>query len=76
MRVLVIGAGGVGAAVAAVAQRRDFFERIVFADVDAARARAAADRTGDPRFAADRRRRVRSGRDRGARARRAARTRS
>ena len=35
MRVLVIGAGGVGAAVAAVAQRRDFFERLVLADVDA-----------------------------------------
>ena len=52
MRVLVIGAGGVGAAVAAVAKRRDFFERMVLTDVDPARARAAADRTGDPRFAA------------------------
>ena len=52
MRVLVIGAGGVGAAVASVAARRDFFERIVLADVDATRAQAAADRTGDPRFAA------------------------
>ena len=52
MRVLVIGAGGVGAAAASVAARRDVFEWIVLADVDAKRARAAVDRTGDPRFAA------------------------
>ena len=52
MRVLVIGAGGVGAAAASVAQRRDFFERLVLADVDTSRAQAAAERTGDPRFAA------------------------
>jgi len=52
VRILVIGAGGVGAAAASVAARRDFFERIVLADVDASRAQAAADRTGDPRFAA------------------------
>ncbi len=52
MRVLVIGAGGVGAAVAAVAKRRDFFERMILVDVDPARAQAAADRTGDPRIAA------------------------
>ena len=52
MRVVVIGAGGVGAAVAAVAAGRDFFERMVLTDVDPARAQAAADRTGDPRFAA------------------------
>ena len=52
MRVLVIGAGGVGAAAATVAARRDVFERVVLADVDAARAQAAVDRTGDPRFAA------------------------
>ena len=49
MRVLVIGAGGVGAAAAAVARRRDFFERLVLADVDAARAQAAA--AGDERMA-------------------------
>jgi saccharopine dehydrogenase-like NADP-dependent oxidoreductase len=48
----VIGAGGVGAAAASVAARRDFFERMVLADVDAGRARAAADRTNDARFAA------------------------
>ena len=34
-----------------MAQRRDFFERLVLADVDASRAQAAAERTGDPRFA-------------------------
>jgi saccharopine dehydrogenase-like NADP-dependent oxidoreductase len=50
--VLVLGAGGVGAAVAAVAKRRDGFERIVFADVDRGRAQAAVDREGDPRFGA------------------------
>jgi saccharopine dehydrogenase-like NADP-dependent oxidoreductase len=52
VRVLVVGTGGVGAAVAAVAARRDFFERIVFADVDLARAERAA--AGDERFAAAR----------------------
>jgi saccharopine dehydrogenase (NAD+, L-lysine forming) len=52
VRILVIGAGGVGAAAAAVAARRDFFERMVLADVDAGRSCAAVDRTGDPRFAA------------------------
>jgi saccharopine dehydrogenase (NAD+, L-lysine forming) len=52
VRVLVIGAGGVGAAAASVAARRDFFERMVLADVDANRAQAAVDRAGDPRFAA------------------------
>jgi saccharopine dehydrogenase-like NADP-dependent oxidoreductase len=52
MRVLVVGSGGVGAAVAAVAQRRDFFERMVFADVDENRARRAVAQHGDDRFAA------------------------
>ena len=54
MRVLVVGAGGVGAAVGAVAKRRDVFERIVFADVDRARAQAVVDRECDPRFGAAR----------------------
>jgi saccharopine dehydrogenase-like NADP-dependent oxidoreductase len=44
----------VGAAVAAVAKRRGFFERMTFADVDPARAQAVVDREGDPRFAAAR----------------------
>jgi saccharopine dehydrogenase (NAD+, L-lysine forming) len=52
VRVLVIGAGGVGAAAAAVAARRDFFERMILADVEPGRARAAADQTGDERFGA------------------------
>ncbi|HZO35012.1 MAG TPA: saccharopine dehydrogenase C-terminal domain-containing protein [Gaiellaceae bacterium] len=42
MRILVVGAGGVGAAAAAVAARRGFFERMVLADIDAARAQRAA----------------------------------
>ena len=42
MRVLVVGAGGVGAAAAAVAARRGFFERFVLADIDLARAERAA----------------------------------
>ena len=52
MRVLVVGAGGVGAAVGSVARRRDFFEHITFADVDACRADRAIAPYGDPRFAA------------------------
>jgi saccharopine dehydrogenase-like NADP-dependent oxidoreductase len=40
--VLVVGAGGVGAAAAAVAARRGFFERFVLADIDAGRAERAA----------------------------------
>jgi saccharopine dehydrogenase-like NADP-dependent oxidoreductase len=50
VRIVVIGSGGVGAAVAAVARRRRFFERITFADVDLGRARAVVDRDGDERF--------------------------
>ena len=52
MKILVIGTGGVGGAVAAVAQRRSFFERMVFADYDPARAQALVDELDDPRFAA------------------------
>ena len=52
MKILVVGTGGVGAAVAAVAQRRDFFERITFADLDPARPQALVDRLDDDRFAA------------------------
>jgi saccharopine dehydrogenase-like NADP-dependent oxidoreductase len=43
MRILVVGAGGVGAAIAAIAARRDFFDRMVLADVDATRAETAID---------------------------------
>src|SRR3954451_15481452 len=52
MKVLVVGTGGVGTAVAAVAQRRDFFERITFADLDPARPQALLDRLDDSRFGA------------------------
>jgi saccharopine dehydrogenase-like NADP-dependent oxidoreductase len=52
MRVLVVGSGGVGGAVAPIAARRDCFERIVFGDIALERAEAAAAR--DERFAAAR----------------------
>ncbi len=52
MRILVIGAGGVGAAAAAIARHRGFFEHLVLADVDLARAQRAAARLGDDRMAA------------------------
>jgi saccharopine dehydrogenase-like NADP-dependent oxidoreductase len=55
MRVLVVGAGGVGAAFAGIAQRRPAFEEVVLADVAPARAQAAVDRLGEPdRFRAER----------------------
>ncbi|MCC6497069.1 MAG: saccharopine dehydrogenase NADP-binding domain-containing protein [Propionibacteriaceae bacterium] len=41
MRVLVVGAGGVGDAVARIAARRGFFDLMVMADYDLARAEAA-----------------------------------
>jgi len=52
VKVLVVGTGGVGGAVAAVAQRRDFFERMTFADLDPARPQALVARLDDGRFAA------------------------
>ncbi len=55
MKVLVIGAGGVGAAFAAIAQRRPAFELLVLADVSLERARAACERLAEPdRFEAAR----------------------
>ena len=51
MRVLCIGGGGVGAAAVPIAARRSFFDAWVVADVDLARAEAAAAR-GDGRFSA------------------------
>ncbi len=51
MRILVVGAGGVGTAAVAIAARRGFFEHIVVADYDPARVEhALAQVTGDPRF--------------------------
>ncbi|MGN6130258.1 MAG: saccharopine dehydrogenase NADP-binding domain-containing protein, partial [Nocardioidaceae bacterium] len=50
MRILLVGAGGVGAAFTAIAKRRDFFETLVVADYDLARAERAA--AADDRFVA------------------------
>jgi saccharopine dehydrogenase-like NADP-dependent oxidoreductase len=47
-----VGTGGVGSAVAPIAARRDFFERIVFSDLDPARPQGLVERLGDERFAA------------------------
>ena len=47
MRILVIGAGGVGSAVVPIAVRRGFFERMVVADYDAERAERAVARFPD-----------------------------
>jgi saccharopine dehydrogenase-like NADP-dependent oxidoreductase len=52
MQILVVGAGGVGAAIAAVASRRTFFDGLVLADLDPARAERAVARLGDDRFTA------------------------
>jgi saccharopine dehydrogenase (NAD+, L-lysine-forming) len=52
MRVLVIGAGGVGSAVVPIAVRRSFFEHLVIADYDLDRARRVAERAADPRVSA------------------------
>jgi saccharopine dehydrogenase-like NADP-dependent oxidoreductase len=52
MRILVIGAGGVGSAFVPTALRRDFFEGIVVADYDESRAGAVASRAADSRVTA------------------------
>ncbi len=52
MRILIVGAGGVGSSAALIAARRDFYEHIVVADYDLARAQAVIDRIADPRFTA------------------------
>jgi saccharopine dehydrogenase-like NADP-dependent oxidoreductase len=54
MRVLVVGAGGVGAAFAAIAQRRPGFERVVLADVSPRRAHDVVAHLGEAdRFGAE-----------------------
>src|SRR5690348_13287270 len=50
MRVLVVGAGGVGSAAAGIAARRSFFSAFVIADYSLDRASRAA--AADPRFVA------------------------
>jgi saccharopine dehydrogenase (NAD+, L-lysine-forming) len=53
MRILVVGAGGVGSAAVGIAARRDFFEAMVVADYDVRRAERAIERhPGDARFVA------------------------
>ena len=52
MRILIVGAGGVGSSAALIAARRDFFEHIVVADYDLARATGLVERIGDARFSA------------------------
>ena len=47
MRVLVVGAGGVGSAIASVAASRPFIEEMVLGDLDAGRATEAAAKAGD-----------------------------
>jgi saccharopine dehydrogenase-like NADP-dependent oxidoreductase len=54
MRILLVGAGGVGSAVAAIAARRAFVERLVVADFDPSRADKAVAAAGDARFVAAR----------------------
>jgi saccharopine dehydrogenase (NAD+, L-lysine-forming) len=48
VRILLVGAGGVGAAFCGLVARRDFFESMLVADYDLARAEQAA--AADPRF--------------------------
>ena len=52
MRILIVGAGGVGSAMVAIAHRRTFFEHLTVADVDQARAERAIAPFADPRLAA------------------------
>jgi saccharopine dehydrogenase (NAD+, L-lysine-forming) len=52
MRILLVGAGGVGGAVASIAARRPFVTRLVVADYDAARAEKVVAAASDPRFLA------------------------
>ncbi|WP_367048397.1 saccharopine dehydrogenase C-terminal domain-containing protein [Streptomyces sp. Je 1-332] len=54
MRILIVGAGGVGTAAAGIAARRDFFEHCVVADYVLDRAVRAAEATEDARFVAAR----------------------
>lgn len=52
MRVLAIGAGGVGTSAALIAARRDFVDAWIIADYSNARAQSLSDRVDDSRFAA------------------------
>jgi saccharopine dehydrogenase-like NADP-dependent oxidoreductase len=52
VRILVVGAGGVGSAFTAIARRRDFFDACVVADYDQTRAQKAVAEVADDRFVA------------------------
>ncbi len=52
MRILIVGSGGVGSAMATIAHRREFFEHLTIADLDVERAHRAIAGLDDPRFAA------------------------
>lgn len=52
MRILIVGAGGVGSAAARIAVRREFFDRLIIADYDPARPQALVDELGDARLVA------------------------
>ena len=58
MKALVVGTGGVGQSIAAIAKRRDpkgeWLEKMVMADYDGARAADFVATLKDPRFVADR----------------------
>jgi saccharopine dehydrogenase-like NADP-dependent oxidoreductase len=54
MRILMIGAGGVGSAAAGIAARREFFESFAVTDYDLARAERVVQALGDERFRAER----------------------
>jgi saccharopine dehydrogenase (NAD+, L-lysine-forming) len=54
MRVALVGAGGVGSSIARVAAQREFFEHMVVADWDQARAERAVAAAGDRRMSAAR----------------------
>src|SRR3954464_11311837 len=54
MRILILGAGGVGSAAARIAARRTFATHVVVADYDLARAQAAVAGVADERFTAAR----------------------
>jgi saccharopine dehydrogenase-like NADP-dependent oxidoreductase len=50
MKALVIGAGGVGSAIANIASRKSFITELVIADYDASKAHAVTQKIQDPRF--------------------------
>jgi saccharopine dehydrogenase-like NADP-dependent oxidoreductase len=52
IRILIVGAGGVGSAAVRIAVRRDFFETLVVADYDPARPEALVAEVGDERLVA------------------------